>query len=291
MNNRGRPLLVFAAIAILIAVAANRRSSEDPELKARLAALQSEVARLRAARPGPEASAAPESPVPPTPTPQPQAPPANARSRNESRRRLQAAGSVVDREEKMTLLRDLLGGSDASLNSRALAMLREFRGPDAAALAAGVLRKEGPSWLRAQAASVLGEMAEPSALPALLEAAQAEDLDVRASAASSLDRLGHSAPLHDLIGLLSGMLEHHDRGKREDAVFLLSSLQSPSALPPLVRALGDATNSRVREAAAEALGRSKFDQAIPPLEAALDDPEPQVRDAARRAIDALRARR
>jgi HEAT repeat protein len=159
-----------------------------------------------------------------------------------------------------------------------------------AALAAGVLRKDGPSWLRAQAASVLGEIADPSALPVLLEVARTDDLDVRASAASSLDRLGHSAPLQDLIATLAEMLGHRDGGKREDAVSLLSSLQTPSTMPSLVRALGDPTNSRVREAAAEALGRSRLAPAIPALEAALDDPEPRVREAARQAIDTLRAR-
>jgi HEAT repeat protein len=75
------------------------------------------------------------------------------------------------------------------------------------------------------------------------------------------------------------MLDHADGAKREDAVFLLSSLQTPSTLPALLKALGDRTNSRVREAAAEALGRSKLTQALPSLEAALQDPEPRVRDA------------
>jgi HEAT repeat protein len=163
-----------------------------------------------------------------------------------------------------------------------------MRGPDAADVAIAVLQGDGPFWLRAQAASVLGEIADPSALPALLEASRSEDLDLRARAALSLDGFGHSGPLQELMIGLVEMLDHADGAKREDAVFLLSSLQTPSTLPALLKALGDRTNSRVREAAAEALGRSKLTQALPSLEAALQDPEPRVRDAARAAVDALR---
>lgn len=285
MNNRWiQGGCAVAAIAILIAVAATRRSSEEPVLRARIAGLRAEVAQLRSVQPAPPQAPARSDAVPPPP--QASKSPIRVQARHDPR--LQAASAGVPREEKLALLGDLLKGSDPSRKSRALSILRGLRGPDAAALAIAVLQEEGPSWLRAQAASVLGEIADPSALPALLEASRSEDLDLRASAASSLDRFGHSGPLHELIAGLVGMLEDADGGKREDAVFLLSSLQTPSTLPGLVKALGDRANSRVREAAAEALGRSKLAPAIPPLEAAFNDPEPRVRDAARAAVAALR---
>jgi HEAT repeat protein len=273
-----------AAIAILIAVAASRPPSEEPVLRARIAGLRAEVAQLRTAQGG-----ASEAPAPNAETATPWKSPVLA-SRVQARHdpRLRAAGTALQREEKLSLLRDLAKGSDPSLKSRALSLLRGLHGPDAAAVAVAVLQGDGPSWLRAQAASVLGEIDDPSALPALLEASRSDDLDLRASAASSLDRFGHSGPLQELIIGLVEMLDHADGAKREDAVFLLSSLQTPSTMPALLKALGDRTNSRVREAAAEALGRSKLTPALPSLEAALQDPEPRVRDAARAAIDALK---
>lgn len=274
---------VLAAIAIVvgIAVAATRPSPEDPALRAKIVRLQAEVARLRAVPPGPAEPAGRTAPsVPPAAQAQPRGKPD-----------LRSVASIADREEKLALLRDLMRGSDAGLKSRALSILRDLRGPEAAALAVGVLQKDGPSWLRAQAAGVLGEIADPTAMPALLEASRSEDWDIRAGAAAALDRFGHSGPLQELIAGLVGMLDHRDGGKREDAVFLLSSLRTPSALPGLVKALGDPTNSRIREAAADALGRSQFAAAIPYLETAAADPEPNVREAARLAIESLRQSR
>jgi HEAT repeat protein len=263
---------VLAAIAILLAVAATRRSSEETA--------------VRSVRPAPTTMAA--ASVPPVLEPER---PTEHRIRPVQKSRPELGLALPDRQDRLALLRDLLKGSDASVKSRALTALRGLRGADAAALAIGVLQGNGPSWLRAQAASVLGEIADPSAYPALLEASRADDLDLRACAASSLDRLGNSAPLQELIGALTLMLDDRDAGKREDAVFVLSSLQTSTTIPPLAKAIRDSTNSRVREAAADALGRSTFAEAVSVLETALDDPQPRVREAAREAIDAIKARK
>jgi HEAT repeat protein len=289
MTSRGtRHTSAAAAIAIvvLIAVAATRPSPGDPALQAKIACLEAEVGRLRAAR---TTATLHESPGAPSPS-------ASVARTESPRKRVGAPGlrtlaSITDRQEKLKLLRDLLHGSDAGLKSRALSTLRDFHDAEAAALVLPVLRVSGPSWLRAQAASVLGDIADPSALPALLEAAQSDDWDIRAGAASSLDRFGHAGPLQQLIANLVELLDHPDGGRREDAVCLLSSLQTPSALPGLVKALGDPTNSRIREAAADALGRSRLAAAIPYLETATGDPEPNVREAARLAIESLRQTR
>ena len=277
MNARWiRHAAVLAAIATVVAVAATRPGPEAPALR------KPQVRQVRPAQAEPEiaaGAAAARNALAPAAKPQ------------DRRAGLQAAASTADREEKLTLLRGLLNGQDAGRKSRALTILRGMQGADAAALAVDVLRKEEPSWLRAQAASVLGEIADPSAVPALLEAARSEDLDVRAGAATALEQFGHAAPLRELIAGLTTLLDHADAGKREDAVFVLSSLQTPATMPALVKALGDPASSRVREAAADALGRTKLTEAIPPLEAAFSDSEPRVRDAAREAVAALRGRK
>jgi len=273
-----RPALSVAAVAIVVLIAAAATRSPSGE-----AAPRPKVAGPRAIPPAePRPAAVPrysESPKQPE------------RTRTEQKLALRTAASLATRDEKLVLVRDLLAGSDASLKSRALSVLRGLPGPEAAALAVGVLRKDGPSWLRAQAASVLAELGDPTAVPSLLDAARSEEWDVRAGAAAALDRFGHSGPLRELIGGLVEMLDHPDGGKREDAVFLLSSLQTPATLPGLLKALGDPTNSKIREAAADALGRSRLPEAIPSLEAAAADPDANVREAARAAIESLRKSR
>jgi len=259
---------VFAAIAILLAVAATRRSSEETAVPS------PRPTRITAAAATP-LTAEPERPI---------------EKRMAQKRPTELGLGLPDRQDKLALLRDVLKGSDVKVKSRALTALRGLRGAEAAALAVGVLQGDGPSWLRAQAASVLGEIGDPSAYAALLDASRAEDLDLRACAASSLDRLGNSAPLQELIGALTRMLDDRDGGKREDAVFALSSLQTPTTIPPLAKAIRDPTNSRVREAAADALGRSTFAEVVPVLETALDDPEPRVREAAQAAIKSVKSR-
>lgn len=275
------------AIVVLIAVAATRPSPADPALQAKISCLEAEVGRLRAARKTSTVNESPAAPSSSGPIVQAETP----RKKVGASAGLRTLASITDRQEKLKLLRDLLHGSDAGLKSRALSALRDFHDAEAAALVLPVMRESGPSWLRAQAASVLGDIADPSALPALLEASQSEDWDLRAGAASSLDRFGHSAPLQQVIAGLVELLDHPDGGRREDAVCLLSSLQTPSTLPGLLKALGDPTNSRIREAAADALARSQLPAAIPYLETALRDPEPNVREAARLAIESLRRNR
>jgi HEAT repeat protein len=287
MTSRGiRYVSAVAAIAIvvLIAVAAIRPSPPDPALQSKIDRLQAEVTRLRADRTSPTGPGSPSATAA-----APSAPSAEKAAKNSGH--LRTLASIPDRPQKLALLRDLLRSSDAGLKSRALSMLRDFHDPEAAALVLPVLQDSGPSWLRAQAASVLGEIADPSAVPALLEASRSDDWDIRAGAASALDRFGHSGPLQQLVTGLVELLDHPDGGRREDAVFLLSSLQTPSTLPGLVKALSDPTNHRIREAAADALGRSRLASAIPYLETATGDPEPNVREAARLALESLRQTR
>lgn len=304
-----RPGLVVAAIAIALplAMAAGRPSREsyrsEDALKAKIAELRSEVAMLRARSGDPDAKRPAESGNTASEGSDLEAtkvrvtPPAideiRALLRSPNRARqglgLKALGSLSARDERLALLRETLEGADAGLKGRALSLLKTAGGAESVALAVGVLQKEGPSWLRSQAAGVLGELGDAAALPALLDASQSGDLQLRASAVAALDRLGQPAPLQDLIWTLAGLLDHPDGRKRQDAVDLLSAFRTPAVLPGLAKALGDPTDSRVREAAADALGHTRLPEAIPYLEGALQDSEHRVRQAARHALDTLRA--
>jgi len=289
----------FAAIAMVVAVAAIRRS---PDAAGSPAALRLQIASRRPEVPAlPPASSDGATAVLETARPDaaPERPTAVARvqallrSRNraEQGRGLKELESIADPAEKLAVLRGVIEGLDPRMKSRALLLLKGLRGPEAAALAAGVLQGDGPSWLRSQAAAALGDIGDAGTLPALWEALRTDDLGVRAGVASALDRFGQSGPMQELILDLASLLDHADGARREDAVLLMASLQTPAVIPALSKALRDPTNSRIREAAADALGRTALAEVVPYLEAALQDPEARVREAARHALEMLRGPR
>jgi len=263
---------VLPAVAIAVAAA-----GRDPAPESRPA---TNARRASAVQPAP---ALPE-PV----LPAPERAPSRIARRREASRGLQAVDAALGRDEKIARLKDVLRGKDLPLKSRVFPYLRAIGGPEAVALAVEVLQGEGPPWLRARAADLLGELGLPAAFPALLDAARSEDLVVRASAAAALDRLGQPAPLWELIGTLSERLDDPDVAKRAEAVDILGGLPARAAWPALAKALGDPADRRLREAAADALGRSRRAEAVPFLEKALQDPEPGVRRAAERALGTIR---
>lgn len=300
----------LAALAVAIAMTAGRSPIEAPRsdaaLKARIAELRAEVAGLRRGRRIPEPKGpASESREKPSvgldrPVEASRGLPVPLRleeirdllrspSRAEQGLGLKALGSLEFRGEKLALLGELLEGGDAGMKSRALTLLKTLGGTDPVALAAAVLQKDGPSWLRSQAARVLGDLGDPTALLPLLEATGTNDLQVRAAAAASLDQLGLPAAQLDLIATLAEMLDHPDGRVREDAIDTLSTFTTPAVLSALAKALGDRSNSRIRESAAEALGQMRLTEAILPLEGALNDSDPGVRKAAQLALDAIRS--
>ncbi len=192
--------------------------------------------------------------------------------------------ALPDRAEKLALLRDLLAGGDRQQGLRSVSILKKMGGADAAQLIAGVLTKDGPSDLRAQAAVALGELGDQSALPALQEAWRTGDVQVRSGVAVALDRFGQREPLESILGTLSGMLGAADGGTREDAMDILTGIKMPGSLPLMVAALGDPSNNHLREDAADAMGAQGLTAALPYLEKALQDPSANVRTAAERAI-------
>jgi len=265
---------ILPAIAIAVAVAGR---DPAPEPEPRPATNTRRTSTLQ------RAPAIPEPVIP-----APERAPSRSVRRREASPGLQAVDAALGRDERIARLKDVLRGKDLPLKSRVFPYLRAIGGPEAVALAADVLQGEGPPWLRARAADLLGELGLPTAFPALLEATRSEDLVVRASAAAALDRLGQPAPLWELIGTLSERLDDPDVAKRAEAVDILIGMPSRAAWPVLVKALGDPADSRLREAAADALGRTRLAEAVPFLEKALRDPEAGVRRAAERALGTIR---
>jgi len=302
----------WAIVAVLVAVAASvasRRAVSAPTpvgdrttaaLRARVAELEAELARRKAA--GEEVPAA--APAEKAADPPPGAPaPATRMSvdqirallkstnRDDVGRAIREIDAITDRSQKLSLLRELANSGNSRLVGAAVSMLQKLGGPEAIATMIDVLSKEGPSGPRTKSALALGEMGDASAIPALREAWRTGDLTLQTAAAVGLDRFGQHDPLQVSLRTLAGMLEAVDGGTRVDAVDLMTDMLVPGSLPLLVKALADPSNSHLREDAADALGVHRMADALPALEKALQDPAANVREAAQRAIDRIKAQK
>jgi hypothetical protein len=169
------------------------------------------------------------------------------------------------------------------------------------------------AWRRASAAYLLGDMASPAAIPALLAALDDASRDVRAAAARSLGVLGSEQAVPRLVGCLAArtvprgvagsalmmigsmarapvraLLAHDDAEVRATAAGLLAFVGSPADAPQVVAMLDDPA-AEVRAAAARALARIGSDAAAVALRSALRDRVPFVRSAAADSLAVLDA--
>lgn len=136
--------------------------------------------------------------------------------------------------------------------------------------------------VRYHAATVLGEIRDPKAIPALLEAlgdqdARDESSRVNTCASEALAKIGGPAfaPLLDALHLRPDNPD--DQWRRYWVIDALGMLGNPQALEPLRARLDDIT---MRDAAAEALGQIGAIRALDALERLL----PGVQATARAAV-------
>ena len=137
---------------------------------------------------------------------------------------------------------------------------------------------------REEAAETLGDLGEPEALPALIQAAEHdESLAVQLAAESAIHKIG----IDELIWLL---LNHEDPVMREAAADGLRVAGSYRGVDALRQALATDVAAPVRVASAEALakiGGQKAEEGL--LKAVLVDEEAVVREAAVLGLGKLRA--
>ena len=129
--------------------------------------------------------------------------------------------------------------------------------------------------LRMAAASALGQLGEPSAVPKLVNALEDENSNVRVRACAALAQLDHPKAVPPLIERLS---DPHGEVRREAAV-TLASLGTDQALAALLDMLDD-PNTAIRRIAAASLGEAGSVRAVQPLTDALNDESSAVRSAA-----------
>jgi len=136
--------------------------------------------------------------------------------------------------------------------------------------------------VRWAAAKALGQIGDPQATPALIQALQDKDRDVRRAAAEALGQIGDRQAIPALIEAL----KDEDEGVRRAAAEALEKIGDPQATPALIQALQDKDRD-VRRAAAKALGKIGDRQAVPALIEALKDEDEGVRRAAAEALEKI----
>lgn len=136
-------------------------------------------------------------------------------------------------------------------------------------------------WTRAHALRLLGELKVPASVPALLEALEDRDPDVRIVAARSLGRMRLQAAEEALVAQL---------GRHEQAVsarIAAICIQMGARTGPLlIKTLRDA-QPKARFWAARILGEIKESRACRSLGDALLDPDPDVRSASAWALGSI----
>ena len=168
---------------------------------------------------------------------------------------------------------------------------------------------------RVSAIQKLGEIKDPAAVPALIEALQDVDSNVSEAAADALGKIKDPRAVPALIAALKdedwvfqawvfralvsigkpaipALIEavkdkDEDSGVRQDAAVALEEIDDPRAVPDLIEALND-EDPNVRYSTASALKNRKDPAAVPALIAALKDEYVIVREAAARALGKIK---
>ena len=211
-----------------------------------------------------------------------------------------------------------LASARAFVRARALASLRELRLPASLAPALELLQ-DADADVRREAVGVVGWLKPREALPRLAGLAREDPAPgVRRAAVAALGFV--EEPDAEVLAALRAALEDAAWSVREEAATTLAKLRWAEALPALLRALSDASwqvslraaraIGRLREAAGTAwpaladllahplanvrkeaviaLGELRRPEALPFLEQAGQDADPDVRKLARLAIETVR---
>ena len=165
--------------------------------------------------------------------------------------------------------------------------LKHIGGEPAAEALAGLVRSDPDAHTRVMAAGALGQVEGRVRLPALEAALGDSAAEVRANAASALERIGNPAAVPALLSALS---REPDLEASDAMVHALGAAHDPRATEGIVHVLADSL-PQLRESAAKMLGMLGDDRAVEPLMLATRDPDHRVRLTAVWALDELQHNR
>jgi HEAT repeat protein len=137
---------------------------------------------------------------------------------------------------------------------------------------------------REKAADYLGEIGDPKAVPALIEALG--DPAISWIAAESLGKLGDKRAVQPLIASLGS----DEKWLRRNAAKALGLIGDPAAVEPLIKLLLDGKHD-VRQAAAEALGTIGAIESVGALQLLSADQDEKVRQTALTSIGKIEGKK
>lgn len=196
--------------------------------------------------------------------------------------RLRSSGNVKRMKDEGDIrgLITALRHRDAAVQYEAAEALGILREPAAVPALVSALTGDRYSGVRWKAAEALARMGSPAVEP-LIQALGHQDDDARWKAAIALGEIGDPRAIEPLLALL----EDDDRFVQSRAAYALGQFGRP-ALPSLIAAMENQSPG-VRRGAALALGKIGDPGAIPPVLAAMSDPDESVRAAAFEALPGL----
>lgn len=130
---------------------------------------------------------------------------------------------------------------------------------------------------REKSSDYLGEIGDPGAVPALIEALN--DPTISWLAAESLGKIGDTRAVGPLIAVLGS----DEKWLRRNAAEALGKLHASFAVEPIIQLLSDKKHD-VRQLSAWALGQIGDERAVPALKSLENDPDSKVQDAAHVSI-------
>lgn len=152
---------------------------------------------------------------------------------------------------------ETLTAKDANLRTMAAQLLVKL-GTRGIPRLAQLLASTHPA-TRQLVADILGEIRQPSAVPALTEAARGEYFTVRARAASALAKIGDAQAVPALIALLAD----NEPTVRIAAARAVGKFRDPRSIIRLSDLLLEDREIEVRQAAAQGLAETRLPEAIP----------------------------
>lgn len=130
---------------------------------------------------------------------------------------------------------------------------------------------------RGEIVQILADMRDPRATEALMrEAEQSDNMSLRRLAAEALKRVDPDRKYIAAVHLLGDV----HRSVRTAAIGLLAATGNPKALDALASTLGTDRDAQARAAAAKAIGHLRDRRGVQPLITALNDADERVRLAA-----------
>jgi HEAT repeat protein len=170
---------------------------------------------------------------------------------------------------------------DPDTRSKARVRLIEIGAPAVGPLLQAVQSEHGPqAWI---AADLLGELRDPRALPALIDALRVSNATLSSMAVKSLLRFDNLDP----VPILIDALPHAHLMTQQTIVLALKRLADGRALFPLLDYLAGVESPTLRCGVIQALGALGDPRAIPAIQQWIDDEDHHVREWAVIALQQL----